>query len=119
MYGNGTDVVWMGLERRDFLGSVVVVYAELEVIGTCRHYSSITVPSKGSNNPTRNNPVLSRNEPTRSDGDVGEFEGFNNRLRLKGPDIHMAWAYVSIRRFLTVPNSIPLYNVVRIHGSVG
>jgi hypothetical protein len=30
---NGSDVVWMGLERCDLLRGVVVVYAQLEVVG--------------------------------------------------------------------------------------
>ena len=32
MYNNGTDVVWVGFEGGDFLGSVIVVDSELEVI---------------------------------------------------------------------------------------
>jgi hypothetical protein len=34
VHSNGADVVWVCLERCDLLRCVVVVYAQLEVIGT-------------------------------------------------------------------------------------
>jgi hypothetical protein len=62
MDGNGTDIIRVCFERRDFFGSVVIVDTELEVIRTAY------------------NPVLPRNESTGTDGDIGEFECFDDRL---------------------------------------
>ena len=50
----------MGLERSDFLGCIVVLDTELEVVRAA------------------NNPSLAGNEASSSHGDIGEFEGFNN-----------------------------------------
>ena len=60
--GDRSNVVGMGLERSDFLGCIVVVDTELEVVRTA------------------NNPVLAGNEASSSYGNIGEFEGFNNGL---------------------------------------
>lgn len=60
--GNRTNVIGVCFERGDFFGSVIVVDTELEVIGAA------------------NNPVLPRNESTSADGDIGEFERFDDRL---------------------------------------
>lgn len=59
---DGADVVRVGFERRNFLGRVVVVYPQLEIIGAT------------------NNPILSGNEAPGSDRDIGEFKGFDNGL---------------------------------------
>lgn len=58
------DVIGVCLEGGDLLGSVVVVDAQLEVIGTA------------------DNPVLARNEATSSYGYVGEFECLDDGLCL-------------------------------------
>lgn len=52
----------MCLEGCDLLGGVVVVDTKLEVIGAA------------------DNPVLPRNKSTGTNGDIGEFEGFDDRL---------------------------------------
>jgi len=62
----------MRLERCDLLACVVVVDPQLEVIAAAY------------------NPVLARNEATCSYGNIGEFEGLDNRLRFVGPDVDMA-----------------------------
>ena len=72
MYGNCPNVIWMRLERCDLLACVVVVDSQLEVIATA------------------NNPVLARNEAACSYGNIGEFEGLNDRLGFVGPDVNVA-----------------------------
>ena len=62
----------MRLERCDLLACVVVVDSQLEVIATA------------------NNPVLARNEAACSYGNIGEFEGLNDRLGFVGPDVNVA-----------------------------
>ena len=52
----------MSFEGGDLFGGVVIVDTELEVIRTA------------------DNPVLPRNESTGTNGDIGEFEGFDDRL---------------------------------------
>lgn len=52
----------MCLEGCDFFGGIVIVDAELKVIGTA------------------DNPVLPRNESTGTNGDIGELEGFDDGL---------------------------------------
>ena len=39
---------------------------------------------------TCNYPVLSRDEATGADGDIGELEGLDNRLRNVRPDVDVA-----------------------------
>jgi hypothetical protein len=39
---------------------------------------------------TCNNPILSRDEATGADRDIGEFEGLDNRLRNVRPDVDVA-----------------------------
>ncbi len=68
----GSDVVRMRLEGGDFLGGVVVVYSELEVIATAYY------------------PVLSGDEAAGSYRDVGEFEGLDDGLAFVGPYVYMA-----------------------------
>lgn len=68
---------------------------------------------------TCNNPILPCNEATSADGYVGELKGLDNRLRDIRPYVD-----VSCRRQLSacpafLKLGIPLYRVVRIHGSVG
>lgn len=43
VHGDCADVVWVGLERCDLLGGVVVVYAHLEVIRSCNQASSTVI----------------------------------------------------------------------------
>lgn len=59
---DGTNVIRMRLKRGNLLGGVVIVDAKLEVIGTA------------------DNPVLASDETTGSYRDIGEFEGFDDRL---------------------------------------
>lgn len=72
MYHDRADVIGMRLERCDLLACVVVVDSQLEVIAAA------------------NNPVLARNEAACSYGNIGEFEGLNDRLGLVGPDVNVA-----------------------------
>ena len=72
MYHDRADVIGMRLERCDLLACVVVVDSQLEVIATA------------------NNPVLARNEAACSYGNIGEFEGLNDRLGFVGPDVNVA-----------------------------
>ncbi len=89
MDNNGADVVGVGFEGCDFFGGVVVVDAELEVVASA------------------DDPVFAGDEAAGADGDVGEFEGFDDLLNivsgvggregqiylcLVGPDIDMAWS---------------------------
>lgn len=62
MNHNGTDIVWMCFEGGDLFRSVVVVNAQLEVIGAT------------------DDPILARNEPASSNGDICEFKGLDNGL---------------------------------------
>jgi hypothetical protein len=39
---------------------------------------------------TCNNPILSRDEATGADRNIGEFEGLDNRLRNVRPDVDVA-----------------------------
>ena len=56
MNHNGADVIGVGFEGGDLLRGIVVVYSELEVIAAA------------------DNPVLARNEATRSYRDICKFE---------------------------------------------
>ena len=60
--GDSSDVVRVSFEGGNLLGSVVVVNTQLEVIGTT------------------DNPVLSRDESTGSDGNIGKLKGLDNLL---------------------------------------
>ncbi len=78
VHNDGADVVRVRLEGGDLLRGVVVVYAQLEVVGSA------------------DDPVLARYKATRAHGDIGQLEGFDDRLGLVGPDVYMAWSiYVS------------------------
>lgn len=71
MHSNGSNVVRMCLEARDFLGRVVIVDPNLKVIGTTH------------------NPVLAGNEPTRTNRNIGKLECFDNCLCSERPDVDM------------------------------
>ena len=62
MNDDGTDVIRVGLERGDFLGGVVVVDANLKVIGTTDY------------------PVLAGYKATSSYRDIGKLERFDDCL---------------------------------------
>ena len=70
--GDGADVVRVGFEGGDFLGGVVVVDAQLEVVGAA------------------DDPVLAGDEAAGAHGHVGELEGLDDGLRLVGPDVDVA-----------------------------
>jgi hypothetical protein len=72
VYHDRANVIGVRLKRCDLLACVVVVDPQLEVIAAA------------------NNPVLARNEATCSYGDIGEFEGLNDRLGFVGPDVNVA-----------------------------
>lgn len=62
MHDDGTDIVWMCFEGGDLFRGVVIVNAQLEVIGTADY------------------PILARNKAAGSNGDIGKFKGFDNGL---------------------------------------
>ena len=62
MHGDGTNIVGMCLEARDFFRRVVVVYADLEVVRAAY------------------NPILAGDESTRADWDICELECFDDCL---------------------------------------
>lgn len=72
MYHDRADVIGVRLERCDLLACVVVVDPHLEIIAAAY------------------NPVLARNEATCSYGDIGEFEGLDDRLGFVRPDVNVA-----------------------------
>lgn len=63
MDDNNPDVIWMRLKSRDLLRGVVIIHSELEIIRAA------------------SNPVLTCYEATSANGNIGDFEGFDNRLR--------------------------------------
>lgn len=76
--GNGTDVVWMCLKRDDFLGCVVVVDAEVEIIGAA------------------NDPVLARDEAPSAYRNICKLKGFDDcltQLAMNGSS--MVWNHLS------------------------
>jgi hypothetical protein len=82
MHSDCANVVGMCLERCDLLRGVVVVDAQLEVIGTCMGTCQ-PLPSANimRSSPTRHYPILPGDEATGADGDVSELERLDNRLR--------------------------------------
>ena len=72
MDGDSPDVVGVGLEGSDLLGGVVVVDAQLEIIGAA------------------DDPVLSGNEATGTNRDVGQLKSLDDLLGLIAPDVDMA-----------------------------
>ena len=72
MHSDGTNVVGMRLEACDFLGCIVVVHADLEVIRTAY------------------DPILAGNETTRTNRDICEFECFDDCFCGKRPDVDMS-----------------------------
>lgn len=72
MNSNGADVVGMRLKGGDLFGRVVVVDSQLEVIGTAH------------------NPVLSCDEATGANRDIGELEGLDDLLRLVRPNVDVS-----------------------------
>ncbi len=72
VYGNRTNVIGVGLEAGDLLGSIVVDNAQLEIVR----------PS--------DNPVLPRDEATSSNRDIGQFKGLDGGSCFVGPDVNVA-----------------------------
>jgi len=68
---------------------------------------------------TCDNPVLPRNKATGADRDFGDFKCLDNGLCDVRPYVDMSWVRQrsAIRHVSEV--AVPLYKVVRIHGSVG
>jgi hypothetical protein len=69
--------------------------------------------------PTCNYPVLPRDEAAGADGHVGEFECLDNGLRDIRPDVDVACLRQLAASSTVSRPCLPLYRVVRIHGSVG
>jgi hypothetical protein len=91
---DGADVVGMGLEGRDFLAGVVVVYPDLaERSMSARCFPSQFQDSGPGNSQvigSAHNPVLPRNEPASADGHVRELKRLDDLLGLVGPDVNGA-----------------------------
>ena len=62
MDNNGADVVRMSFERGDFLRGIIIIDADLEIIGST------------------NNPILAGDKSPCSNGNIGELESLDNRL---------------------------------------
>lgn len=120
VHSNRSDVVWMGLERCDLLRGVVVVYTQLEVIGTyIRALSAPICHQPRKLYPTCNYPILPCNEATGTNGYIGKLEGFDDRLRDIRPYMDVSCLGQPAASIMVSKLCVPLYNVVRIHGSVG
>ena len=63
MYNNGTNVVGVCFEGGDFLGGIVIVDADLKVIGATDY------------------PILARDKAAGAYGYIRQFEGFDNGLK--------------------------------------
>lgn len=72
MDDDGADVVWVSFERGNLFGGVVIVYSQLEVVGTA------------------DNPILTGDKATRPYWDICKFERLDDCLGLERPDISMA-----------------------------
>lgn len=72
MNDDGANVVRVSFEGGNLLGSVVIVYSQLEVIRTA------------------NNPVLAGNEAARPYWDICKLKGLDYCLCLERPDVGMA-----------------------------
>ena len=83
-------------------------------------YVNLGIPSQRAAWPTCDYPVLPRNEATCSDGYIAELECLDDGLRNVGPYVHMSCP-PSVCAFSSklFGACIPLYSVVRIHGSIG
>jgi hypothetical protein len=120
VHGNCANVVWVCFERGDLFGRVVVVYAHLEVIGACSGTrSTYGLGSIKGRRRTCNDPVLACDEATGADGDIGELECLDDRLRNVRPDVDVSCQRQCLAGIAISQLAIPLYKVVRIHGSVG
>jgi len=113
------NIIGVCLERCDLLRGVVVVDAQLEVIGTWTAMSASLPEDSGVWALTCYYPILPRDEATGAYGYIGELEGLDDGLRYVRPYVDVACfrqrsAYVGGFQLC-----IPLYKVVRIHGSVG
>lgn len=72
MHGETSDIVGVGLKRRDFFVRVVIEDTELEVVGAC------------------DEPVLARNELATTHGDLGNLEGLYDGACLVVINVHGA-----------------------------
>lgn len=72
MHSDGTNVVGMRLEARDFLRCIVIVYADLKVIRTAY------------------DPILAGNKSPRTNRHICELERFDNCFGGKRPDVDMS-----------------------------
>jgi hypothetical protein len=109
----------MRLERCDLLRGVVVVDAQLEVIGTWTAMSASLPEDSGVWALACYYPILPRDEATGAYGYIGELEGLDDGLRYVRPDVDVACFRQRSAYIGGFQLCIPLYKVVRIHGSVG
>jgi hypothetical protein len=69
--------------------------------------------------PTCNYPILPRDEAASANGHVGEFECLDNGLGDVRPDVDVTCLCQLVASSHGSRLCLPLYKVVRIHGSVG
>jgi len=88
---DGSDVVRMRLERCDLLRGVVIVYAQLEVVGTYIRVSSTPAfQQRPGMRPTCDYPILPCNEAPGAYGYVGELKCLDDRLRYVRPYVDVS-----------------------------
>lgn len=119
VHSNCANIIGMRLERCDLLRGVVVVDAQLEVIGTWTAMSASLPEDSGVWALTCYYPILPRDEATGAYGYIGELEGLDDGLRYVRPDVDVACFRQRSAYIGGFQLCIPLYKVVRIHGSVG
>jgi hypothetical protein len=83
------------------------------------HVNASMPPGQRGRSPTCNDPVLPRDEAAGADGHVGKFESLDNRLGDVRPDVDVACMRQLSASMPAPGQNIPLYKVVRIHGSTG
>jgi hypothetical protein len=68
MYGYRANIVWVSFEGGDFLGGIVVVHAQLEIIGTCTHAinSNVSLEESTKDLPATIQFFLAMNRPART-----------------------------------------------------
>lgn len=72
MHSNGANIVWMCLKGCHLFRGVIIVNAQLEIIGT------------------GDNPILPCDKATSTDGDVGELKRLDDGLGYVRPYMDMA-----------------------------
>lgn len=72
MHNDRPNIVRVSFEGSNFLGGIVVEYAQMKVVGA------------------NHKPVLAGDEAARANGHIGDLKGLDETLGLVGPDVDMA-----------------------------